>query len=357
MIPRRGSEAVVVAAVESAKIITRHWAAEAAAAAAVVGSPLRSSNATAPSKATFRALDLGTGSGALLLAFLSEMRQWIDQCCAPAEVAAASVSSCLIADDNKVCTGSEFSSEAAMAAFVASGGQAGHIVWCGVGLDVSCEALEVARSNASRLAVPLTPISFAVADYDRPAALGASAAQALSELVLTGVEGKLVGNPSPAQLPSSVPKEGQHQHQQACFDIVVCNPPYSARTELNRLSAQTKEHEPALALYGKECVASSAEGGADKSVGLQLDHDDPLRSYRSLGCLFSHPCSPLQLSARGGASSLSRLIVEAGKGQFQAVKRLVPQAESSSSVARLGYDRFVKDVHGTWRAVVFSRLL
>merc|ERR1711871_708038 len=110
MIPRLGSEALVAAAVESAKDLTRRWAAAAVAAAATAAQA-----EVAQLDKTFRVLDIGTGSGALVLAFLCEMNEWL--------------SKVVRSDGNLVDSGP---AETELAAFAACGGTTSAIAWRGV---------------------------------------------------------------------------------------------------------------------------------------------------------------------------------------------------------------------------------
>lgn len=101
---------------------------------------------------TGRILDLGTGSGAILLAFLSERPGWT-----------------------------------------------------GMGVDISSNALNVARDNAS-----------------------ANGLSDRTEFVCASWS----------------------EYEQGGYDLLVCNPPYIATDELDTLDPEVREHEPLLALDG-----------------------------------------------------------------------------------------------------------
>ena len=160
-------------------------------------------------------LDLGTGTGCLLLAMLSELpRAW------------------------------------------------------GVGVDVSIEAIAVARDNARRLSLQ-TRTDFVVSDWAK------------------AVDG--------------------------AFDLVVSNPPYIARGDIERLQPEVACHEPRRAL----------DGGADG-----------MASYRNLCCALP------DLIRAGG-----RAAVEVGDGRWEAAAALF-------RAAGLCVHAPVTDLSGTRRGVV-----
>lgn len=84
----------------------------------------------------------------------------------------------------------------------------------GIGIDISKDALLVAEENAKRLG-----------------------------LDATFLEGDLF-----APLAQLVPQKGQD----GLFDIIISNPPYIASSEIETLMPEVKDHEPRLALDGKE---------------------------------------------------------------------------------------------------------
>lgn len=78
----------------------------------------------------------------------------------------------------------------------------------GLGVDVSPEALAVAKENAEKLLTPEKEVSF------------------LQSNLFEKVEGK--------------------------FDLIVSNPPYIATAEIEKLMPEVKDHEPRIALDGTE---------------------------------------------------------------------------------------------------------
>ncbi|WP_425043919.1 peptide chain release factor N(5)-glutamine methyltransferase [Primorskyibacter sp. S87] len=96
------------------------------------------------------------------------------------------------------------------------------------------------------------------------------------------------------------------------FDLIVCNPPYIAREEMDGLAEEVRNHEPVLAL---------------------TDGADGLECYRSIA-----PRAPEFLAAGG------RILVEIGPTQGQAVSDLF--AESGLSNVRV-----IRDLDGRDRVV------
>jgi len=161
-----------------------------------------------------RILDIGTGSGALLLALLGELPNA-----------------------------------------------------AGIGTDVSAEAIAVARANAERNGLSAR-CTFVACD------------------IAQGVEGP--------------------------FDLIVSNPPYIPRGEIETLAPEVRDYDPPLAL----------DGGADG-----------LDAYRAIAA------DAQRLLAQGG-----RLIVELGDGQEPAVAALFTNAGLRVTAAR-------KDLAGIPRAL------
>ncbi len=138
----------------------------------------------------------------------------------------------------------------------------------GTGIDISDEALAVAASNAARLG--LSPrASFRCGNWTG------------------GIEGR--------------------------FDLVISNPPYIRRTDIETLDREVREHDPRLALDGGE---------------------DGLDAYRALGTAI-----PDVLTQTGHA------VIELGEGQGEAVRAIF----ESAGMAVL---RIVPDLFGVPRALV-----
>jgi release factor glutamine methyltransferase len=99
---------------------------------------------------------------------------------------------------------------------------------------------------------------------------------------------------------------------QGPFDLVVSNPPYIVRGEINALAPEVRDYDPIVAL----------DGG-----------DDGLTAYRSIAA------DAKRLLASGG-----RLFVELGAGQEPSVRTLFTKAGLSVGIAR-------KDLAGTPRVL------
>lgn len=204
MIPRRSSEILVETAVESASAWLRD--------------PQNNGK-------TLHILDLGTGSGCLLLSTLSELLR-------------------VHGPTTNVC---------------------------GVGIDISSAALLVAKSNCEALGL-FSLCSFRELSYE-----------SLQEL-------RILFAPDQQQ---------QTKYQGPIFSVVLCNPPYSSKKERSRLSAATRQFEPAQALF-------NVGGG-------------PLDSYRTLAASLTSLTQPLPDWI---FSSSTTFIFEVGHGQHQQVESI-----------------------------------
>src|SRR6266513_2013392 len=112
--------------------------------------------------------------------------------------------------------------------------------------DISCAALAVARSNASRHGVSdrihfiesnlLDGRGVRRAASTAPSVVGAQHAAPLLGNFATGSEGesRITG------------------HRLHSFDLIVSNPPYVGRRETATLMREVRDHEPEIALYGGE---------------------------------------------------------------------------------------------------------
>jgi HemK-like putative methylase len=249
MIPRKSSEALVTYAVKSMKD--------------------RMVSTSEGCKSFVACLDLGTGSGCLLLSVLASLRE-------------------------EASTSSSLSSS-----------------YCvfGQGIDVSEEALDLAKMNAEK--------------------------HNLSEL--TSFE-----KGSFEEIKCWYPKR-----QLDCFpddivfdgyDLVTCNPPYSATKERSRLSLVSKVYEPSLALF------------ADESDSLKCYRSivDSLMKYETL-----RKMDPCDLVNYGTAlfNDNCLLVLEIGSGQMKRVLSMFSRLTPSWSFVSV-----VKDYKNVNRSLVFRYL-
>jgi release factor glutamine methyltransferase len=173
-------------------------------------------------------------------------------------------------------------------------------------IDISAEALAVARDNAERLGVA-NRIRFIQGNLLGPLLAGHPAADPL-----------FTADPLNSLIAGSDPFDPMHAAAFGgpvpAFDIVVSNPPYVALDDAATLAPEVRDHEPAVALYA----------GAD---GLAI--------YRRL------IPEAAQLLRRGGL-----LAMEIGFGQREAVTHLLAGWNSV---------RFVDDYAGIPRVALATR--
>lgn len=149
----------------------------------------------------------------------------------------------------------------------------------GVGVDISGEALEVARRNAGRILNGLqTGDSFGKDDSTEESLLGKRAVWLQSDL-FENVEGK--------------------------FEFIVSNPPYIASGEIPALMPEVRDYEPVLALDGSEdglyFYRRIIEGSKNHLTGGGM-------LYFEIGC--------------GQAEEVTRLMEQAGFTEVKIVKDL-----------------------------------
>eukprot|EP01034_Spumella_vulgaris_P023789 gene23789-30058_t len=245
MIPRKSSEALVS---EAVRLLAGEGGSEADA------------------RGGARALDLGTGSGCLLLSCIAQLSRYFHE---------SSVS--------------------------------------GVGLDISLEALSVARDNASRLNLT-----------DRTHFMEGSFDNLLEALKTTGGDRP--------------------------FDLILCNPPYSSKKDRTRLSVSRRSHEPEVALYAPRSVSINSSG--ESSDVLQ---GGTMGAYHmialSMRVIHLHQIDSVSnndtLVIRDGA----HLVVEMGHGQERQVRAIFDAARC------LTFVHSVRDHLDIVRCVVYKYCL
>lgn len=288
MIPRRASQTLV----EEALRITRHC-----------NTSLEGSRGGC---FPLQALDVGTGSGCLLISFIHSLRGPVAQ-----------TSACCSATPPV----------------------------CGVGIDISEDALGVARANARLHGLESCTrfehgdfndlrqhlLSAAVYDHNKPMAVNKS---------IDGVD-------------------------LLTKDVVLCNPPYSSANERHRISVTRTQQEPSLALF-----ANGGPYGAYRSIALSIQS--------CIDCLEELLFSPSCISTLLTQQRIRTVFLfEVGSGQSQQVKRIfdsvhtrqqqrlpvVTTATTTTATANDGddelrvqftYEKTVKDCKEVPRCLVYT---
>lgn len=164
----------------------------------------------------------------------------------------------------------------------------------GVGVDLSVEALAVARENYARLRKERPEMQAVFLDGDLFGALDGWTASGSSEAALGSGEA-VAGSVETAP--------GGREAGSPRFDIIVSNPPYIETEAIGTLMPEVREHEPMMAL----------DGGADglsfyrrivQGAGAYLNRGGML--FFEIGC--------------GQAGSVSRLMEQAGFREIEVVK-------------------------------------
>mmetsp|Transcript_55028 Transcript_55028/g.96314 ORF Transcript_55028/g.96314 Transcript_55028/m.96314 type:complete len:726 (-) Transcript_55028:105-2282(-) len=197
----------------------------------------------------------------------------------------------------------------------------------GVGLDISTDALRIARCNIVNLQLD-TQVSLVEGSFE-------SMQEVLSQIQHCSVD--------------------DSQPRRQSFDIILCNPPYSSVKDKGRLSAASRNHEPAVALFAPRHTRVETEGGTEdgtmgayymiaRSLGAMHQHDNSLRQVPPSGT------SVTNSEERSSFISLgAHLILEMGHGQESDVKRII-----TSGALGWVYVHSVKDHKGLVRCVVFK---
>jgi len=160
-------------------------------------------------------LDLGTGSGVLVLSIIQRMRE-------------------ILHPNNNHHYSQQQQEEPPCMVF-------------GLGIDISADALVVARSNSQKLGLD-NYCQFQEGNF------GDGTTWNIPYLDDT------IAGPTP---------------QQPCgYDVIVCNPPYSANKECNRLSQSSKMFEPALALYADEKDCLKAYRTIARTLGRRANSEE-----------------------------------------------------------------------------------
>lgn len=194
----------------------------------------------------------------------------------------------------------------------------------GVGVDISTDALHVAKQNA--LAHGLSD-RVELLQFDLRALPSLSEAQAATE---------------PHAQDKTAPDVLYQQ-----FDVIICNPPYIPRNELHLVAPDVLAHEPHLALFSDGPDAATPN---DQFIESEEEEDpEGLRMYRYLQQSVDHLFRPRDSHNTKMANKRRSLIVEIGsEAQAQAVRELF--ATSSS----LKFQKFLIDGQERHRGLLFQ---
>ena len=199
----------------------------------------------------------------------------------------------------------------------------------GVGVDISPEALDVARRNATAL------------NFDKYCHFQIGNFQDLTSLC--------------SHSDSDVDSDSN-----GSYDLIVCNPPYSSVSEKYRLSTSRRQHEPALAIYANcqatiNSTSDSSTASSDSKSPLSFD---PLCCYRYIAKSIQQCCSNLYTTPSCTPTPLSpllkpegHLVLEVGQGQEKAVRGVFDKYAPC-----MRYIHSLKDHKGMVRCVVYQRI-
>ena len=216
----------------------------------------------------------------------------------------------------------------------------------GLGIDISEGALQVAAKNAASLQLEKN-VDFTILDFKDlvslvPGSSGvvdSSVSDKLESAGISDVEGKVTDDESREEEglnnehSSGVCAVSLPSTMQGPYDVILCNPPYSSRRDTTRLSVACREHEPALALFSP---------------------DGPLAAYRTLAASLTaaENSRKYQLSLGSAAVGLfsdnAYILMEVGHGQDMLVKKIF------SKLDFLSFFMGVKDHKGIDRCLVYK---
>ena len=125
----------------------------------------------------------------------------------------------------------------------------------GVGIDLSEAALQVARANAHSLGLQGSTV-FKILDFTNLTDLIQATIHSVDDTSSLGEPCglNLTGNhyDTPQEHVESLeqsPTINLNENYFGPYDIILCNPPYSSKRDTTRLSKACREHEPSLALF------------------------------------------------------------------------------------------------------------
>jgi methylase of polypeptide subunit release factors len=266
-----------------------------------------------------KVLDIGTGSGCLLLSF---MKFIMDQ-------------------------------------------QKGKVEVQGLGIDLSPDALQVATENSIAFGLD-EKTDFKVLDFGDLSVLVAGprnpqSGRNLLEADITSQtvtdashEKKRIAEKECLKLNTLIgrPAEGLHHDKdilpcmtQGPFDVILCNPPYSSRRDTTRLSFACREHEPSLALFAPDGPIGAYRALASSLTAAEEKREHSIKIMRNGGSVegIVAGCEGEGLFSRNG-----HLFLEVGHGQHLPVQKIF------SKLPFLSFVRGAKDHKGIDRCLVYQ---
>lgn len=175
----------------------------------------------------------------------------------------------------------------------------------GTGVDLSPDALSVAESNSERHCLQ-SVANFVVGDIGDPLSWSRNISSA-----------------------SDSTEQYLEEYQISRYDLIICNPPYSAVRERNRLSLSAKKYEPSMAIFA--------------------DETDSLRIYRLLATSLQIYSKQLRRLETHRQDRLPILILEVGNNQDRAVKEVF-----ASHAPSWQWKENLVDFKGLIRSLVFE---
>ena len=175
----------------------------------------------------------------------------------------------------------------------------------GIGVDISPEALNVARLNARAHSIEDDEITFEIGNFET-------------------IDRTLFSSSAEESLTTSI-------------DVILCNPPYSSIGEVHRLSMPVVEHEPQVALY---CSDGQSTG-----------------NYHILSKLLLRVVEEgtrITLCKRYSISNENRCIFEIGHGQADEVKRIFLKKKVEEEEGRFRLVSSLRDHNDILRCLVYS---
>lgn len=159
----------------------------------------------------------------------------------------------------------------------------------GVGVDLSAEALAVARENYERLRIERPEMKARFLEGDLFAALSTEGVSEAAAVSKTGT--------------AAVWNAGEKERADGRFDIIVSNPPYIETDVMSTLMPEVREYEPRIAL----------DGGADGLVFYRRIAQEAGRHLNGGGMLF------FEIGCEQ-ADAVREIMEEAGFREIQVVK-------------------------------------
>lgn len=232
----------------------------------------------------------------------------------------------------------------------------------GVGIDISPEALTVAVANASKLGLESKAI-FRVLDFANLSTLVPSFLPVDLALPDSSFSTVNVGDIELKTADRSVERSEKENSEEvidykninSCsgehsslycgpYNIILCNPPYSSRRDRGRLSIACREHEPSLALFSPLGPLAAYRTLATSLLQAEEKHQLNRLYEKQHKSLFGGSIPPGLLAVN------AHIVLEVGHGQDIPVKKIF------SKLPFLVLVRGVKDHKGIDRCLVYRYL-